>query len=365
MPKNKEKKSSKSSNYDLIPSTSVKPLNLVDVINFFWRWRKVLIIACSIAALLAIVITMPAITKPKYKATHIFYPTKNNSISDALLSDARQRQKDPLEFGEEEEAEKAMQILLSGDLMGRLVRNFNLYKHYNINPQTEKFPKTALDYKLKENISVTRTRYLSVTIEVLDENPQMAADIANGMAKLYDSVKTEIQNQIAIPALHIVERALQNKRDKITSIKNEMRKLGENGITNYEEQSRALAEEIYKLQASGGAKAAKLKDLLEQQKTLVSNGGDFVALNELIKLEEEKESDLIAQYDRRMVDVNENLSHKMTVQAAVKPEIKFWPKRTLVLLLSVLATFFGTAIVLVILELFKPTKAVIANTEEE
>ena len=64
-----------------------------------------------------------------------------------------------------------------------------------------------------------------------------------------------------------------------------------------------------------------------------------------------------------MVDVNENLSHKMTVQAAVKPEIKFWPKRTLVLILSVLATFFGTAIVLVILELFKPKK--LAVVEEE
>ena len=144
-----------------------------------------------------------------------------------------------------------------------------------------------------------------------------------------------------------------------------MRRLGEKGITNYEEQSRALAEEIYKAQAAGGVKAAKLKDLLDQQKTLVSNGGDFVALNELIKLEEEKESDLIAQYDRRMVDVNENLSHKMTVQAAVKPEIKFWPKRTLVLILSVLATFFGTALVLVILELFKPKQEPLAALEEE
>jgi len=340
-------------NYDLIPATSVKPLTLVDVVNFFWKWRKVLIIACGIAAVMAIVITMPFITKPKYKATHIFYPSKNNSISDALLTDAKVRQKDPLEFGEEEEAEKAIQILLSGDLMGRLVRNFNLYKHYNINPQTEKYPQTALEYKLKENISVTRTRYLSVTIEVLDENPQMAADIANGMAILYDSVKTEIQNQLAVPALQIVERALKAKRDKIQSIKDEMRSLGEKGITNYEEQSRALAEEIYKVQAVQGAKSSKLKDLIDQQKTLVSNGGDFVALNELIKLEEEKESDLIAQYERRMVDVNERLSHKMTVQAAVKPEIKFWPKRTLVLLLSVIATFFATSIILVIYEIYK------------
>ncbi|MEK0439120.1 MAG: hypothetical protein RLZZ504_36, partial [Bacteroidota bacterium] len=80
---------------ELIAAESIKPLNLADVINFFWRWRKVLMVACGIAALTAIVVTMPFITKPKYQATHIFYPTKNNSISDALLTDARQRQKDP------------------------------------------------------------------------------------------------------------------------------------------------------------------------------------------------------------------------------------------------------------------------------
>jgi len=336
---------------ELIAAENIKPLNLADVINFFWRWRKVLMIACGIAALTAIVVTMPFITKPKYQATHIFYPTKNNSISDALLTDARQRQKDPLEFGEEEEAEKAMQILLSGDLIGRLVRNFNLYKHYNINPTTEKYPKTAMDYKLKENISVTRTRYLSVKIEVLDEDPQMAADLANGMALLYDSIKTEVQNQIAVPALQIVERALQSKRDKIQGIKDNMRKLGEEGITNYEEQSRALAEEIYKAQSSG--RVGEMKKLLEEQKTLVKSGGDFVALNELIKLEEEKESDLIAQYERRVVDVNEKLSHKMTIEAASKPEIKFWPKRGFVTILSVLATFMATSLILVFFELYR------------
>lgn len=338
-------------NNDLIAAEDIKPLNLSDVINFFWRWRKAFTICCGFAAAMAMVVTMPFITKPKYQATHIFYPSKNNSISDALLTDASQRQKDPLEFGEEEEAEKAMQILLSGDLMGRLVRNFNLYKHYNINPQTEKYTKTALGYKLKENISVARTRYLSVKIEVLDEDPQMAADIANGMAILYDSITTEVQNQIAVPALKIVERALQSKRDKIQDIKDNMRKLGEEGITNYEEQSRALAEEIYKAQSSG--RVNEMKKLLEEQKILVKSGGEFVAMNELIKLEEEKESDLIAQYERRVVDVNEKLSHKMTIEAASKPEIKFWPQRGFVTIISVLATFAMTALILVFVELFR------------
>ena len=65
---------------ELIAAESIKPLNLADVINFFWRWRKVLMIACGIAALTAIVVTMPFITKPKYQATHIFYPPRTTQF---------------------------------------------------------------------------------------------------------------------------------------------------------------------------------------------------------------------------------------------------------------------------------------------
>jgi hypothetical protein len=325
-----------------------KPLNLADVVNFFWRWRKTIILVCLLAGLMAVIISSPLITKPKYKATHVFYPTTNNSISNALLTELNQRQKDPLEFGEEEEAEKALQILQSSELRSRLVRNFNLLKHYGIDPKKETQPQTALDYKIEENMSFSRTRYLSIKIEVLDEDPQMAANIANGIAALYDTVKTEIQKQIADPALAIVERALKEKQNKLTGLKDQLRELGNKGITNYEEQSRALAEEIYKAQAQG--QMGRVKDLNEQQKTLVSHGGDFIALNELIQQEAIKESDLIAQYEKRLVDVKENMSHKFTVSAASKPEIKAWPKRTLVVLMTLITTFAAISALLLIYE---------------
>ncbi len=330
------------------PEDIEKPVNLGDVVNFFWRWRKTIAMVCVAAGVLSVIISSPLITKPKYKATHIFYPTTNNSISNALLTELNQRQKDPLEFGEEEEAEKALQVLQSSELISRLVRNFNLLKHYGIDPKKESQPQTALSYKIEENINFARTRYLSIKIEVLDEDPQMAANIANGIAALYDTVKTEIQKQIADPALSIVERALKEKQNKLQGLKDQLRGLGEKGVTNYEEQSRALAEEIYKAQAMG--QAGRVTDLMEQQKTLVSHGGDFIALNELIQQEAIKESDLIAQYEKRLVDVKENMSHKFTVSAASKPEIKAWPKRTFLLLMTLLTTFAAISVLLLLYE---------------
>lgn len=336
-----------------------KPITLIDVVNFFWKWRKTLMIVCGIAIVAAAIFSSPIFVKPKYKAVHIFYPTTNNSISNALLTDLNQRQKDPLEFGEEEEAEKALQILQSSQLTSRLVRNFNLLAHYGIDPKKEKYPQSALQSKIEENISFNRTRYLSIRIEVLDRDPQMAANIANGIAALYDTIKTEIQKQVADPALAIVERALKQKQEKIQGIRDEMRKLGEQGVTNYEEQSRAIAEEIYKAQSAN--RLEKAKELLEQQKALVANGGMFISLNELLKLEEEKESDLMAQLEKRQVDVKESLSHKFTVSGASKPEMKAWPVRWLIVMVTLLFTFLATSIALLILEIIRNNKLAKSN----
>ena len=335
---------------DLIPENlAEKSINFIDVVNFFWRWRKYLLISVLIVGVLAAIVSSPLIITPKFKATHIFYPTTNNSIINALLTELSQRQKDPLEFGTEEEAEKALQVLQSSTLMGRLVSNFGLMKHYDVDPKGS-MPQTELANKMKSNISFNRTRYLSVEINVLDKDPKMAADLANGIAILYDSVKTEIQKQIAVPALNIVERALANKRAQITDIKRRLQDLGKLGIINYEEQTRALSEEIYKAQSAG--KTAKVEELRKEKDQLIANGGEYMALNELIQIEETKESDLISQLDKRTVDVNETLSHKFTLSEASVPETKAYPIRSLIVLLSMITAFAGTCLVLLGVELF-------------
>jgi capsular polysaccharide biosynthesis protein len=245
------------------PSSGI--VSFKDVLSLIARWKKQLIIL----AIAAIVISSVAsfMITPKYQSTVIFYPTTNNSISNALLTDLNQRQKDALEFGAEEEAEKALQILQSSKLTERLVRNYRLMEHYKIDPKSH-MKKTKLSEKISSNFKFARTRYLSIKVDVLDENPEMAAKMANGILDLYDSIKNEIQLDVAIPALEIVRRQMQAKENEINNLKSEIQKLGMEGVTNYIEQTRALAEEIYKARAAGNM--SKVLDLVEQQKTYLN-----------------------------------------------------------------------------------------------
>lgn len=320
-------------------------LTFKDVVALFSRWRKQLILLAIASVIVSSVVSF--MLTPKYKSTVIFYPTTNNSISNALLTDLNQRQKDPLEFGAEEEAEKALQILQSSKLTERLVRNFNLMAHYKIDPNSN-MRKTKLANKIGSNFSFSRTRYLSIRVDVMDEDPQMAAKMANGILDLYDSIKNEIQLEVARPALEIVKRQMQAKENEINNIKTELQKLGSEGVTNYEEQSRALNEEIYKARSLG--KMDKVSDLMEQLKSLVQFGGQFTALTETLQLELDKLSDLKAKYERAEVDVKETLNNKFTVSAADVAEQRAYPVRKLIVLVSLICTVAFAAIFFAIFE---------------
>ena len=316
-----------------------------DVVALFSRWRKQLIILGLVSIVVSSIISF--MLTPKYQSTVVFYPTTNNSISNALLTDLNQRQKDPLEFGAEEEAEKALQILQSSKLTERLVRNYNLLEHYKIDPKSS-LRKTKLANKIGANFSFSRTRYLSIRVDVMDEDAQMAAKMANGILDLYDSIKNEIQLEVAIPALDIVKRQMQAKENEINNIKSELQKLGSEGVTNYEEQSRALNEEIYKARAAG--KMDKVSDLIEQLKSLVQFGGQFTALTETLQLELDKLSDLKAKYERAEVDVKETLNNKFTVSGADVAEQRAYPVRKLIVLVSLICTIGFSAIFFAIYE---------------
>lgn len=317
--------------------------NFVDIVSLIWKYRKPLIIIGLSAAILTAIFTAPFFIKPKYAAEVVFYPTTINSIGNAMFTDLTQRQQDPLAFGEEEEAENALQLLNSSALQGRIIKNFDLLNHYEIELDGGS-PMTDLGRKMKNNIKFNRTRHLAVSINVLDHDPVKAAEIANGIAAIYDSVKTEIQKQVSLEALKIVEDEFQNKQKEVYELRQRLQELGKKGITNYEEQSRAIAEELYKT-----SNPTKKKVLQEQQEELAKYAGEFTYLNETLILELESLSKLRKRYEKSKVDVEKTLPQKFILTSASPAEKKSYPVRSMLVLLVTAAVGFFSIVVLLIM----------------
>ena len=99
-------------------------------------------------------------------------------ISQALLVEHNPYRKDVLEFGEELEAERLLQILNSDEMQNRIIEEFNLFEHYDIKPE-DKHAKTWMNLEFDDHFSFKRTELMSIEIEVLDENPEFAAAMSN------------------------------------------------------------------------------------------------------------------------------------------------------------------------------------------
>jgi uncharacterized protein involved in exopolysaccharide biosynthesis len=317
-----------------------------DILRFLIRWRKHLIIIGIIAAVISAAGSY--LITPRYEAEVVFYPTTVNSIGNAMFTDLNKREADVLAFGEEEEAENALQILKSDKLSSRIIKNFDLMKHYDIDPNG-KYPKTKLQEKMKKNIKFNRTRYLSVSIQVLDEDPIMAAKLANGIAASYDSVKTEIQQEVAREAFVIIEEEFKNKEKEVWDLKVGLQKLGEKGILDIEKQAQSISESLYAARARGN-NSVQIRELIAEKDTLAKYGSEYTNLYETLILELEELSELRKRYKKAKVDVEKTIPHKFIVSNASAPEKKALPNRKLIVLLGTAATFLMACVVLLFIE---------------
>ena len=85
----------KTSNGNYFDSTSL--------FEFFWRWRKPLIIIGITAAICSSIVSF--LIHERYKSSVIMFPVQSNAIAKALLTDDVSGKQDILQFGEEAQAE--------------------------------------------------------------------------------------------------------------------------------------------------------------------------------------------------------------------------------------------------------------------
>jgi capsular polysaccharide biosynthesis protein len=287
--------------------------------------------------------------KPEYESTVVLFPATSSSVSQSLLTDNTAK-KEILKFGEQEDVEQILQVLLSDEIRDRIIKKFNLMKHYEID-NNDSYPQTKLFKKYKENVTFTRTEFMSIQIKVTDNNAQFAANIANEIANQLDTVMNQIQNERAIQALKIVEKEYFDHLKFVNSIQDSLKKIREKGVVDYESQSEVYNDAYAKAIADGKLKGAEL--LQEKIKIIAEYGGAYVSLRELLEYEIKKSSILESKYTEAKVDVEQKLPHKYIVSKAIKAEKKSFPIIWLIVSVSTVSTFALALLLLIIFDNLK------------
>lgn len=316
----------------------------VDLILYLWNRRLPLILITGLAAVVSIIVSLTI--EEKYKSEVIIFPTAASSISHDLLA-TNIAKKEIMKLGEDEEVEQLLQVLNSDEIRARIIAKYDLMNHYEIDTAA-KYPLTMLNEEFDENISFLPTKFMSVQIQVMDKDPELAARMANDISNLVDTIMNNMQKERAQKALALVEHEYFAFKNNIKLLQDSLKKISAFGVVDYESQAEVTNQAYAQAILNGNTNAAnKLQKKLD---VLAKYGGAYMAIAYQLEFETEQLSKLKAKYGEAQLDATQNLPNKFVVNSATIAEKKSYPIRWLIVFVSTVSAFIMTVLLLVVFD---------------
>lgn len=309
-----------------------------------WKWRKLIAIVTVAGALGAFAITMTM--DDYFKSVAVIFPAKTNSVSVGKNLAMREN---VTEFGEEDQAEQLLQILQSADIRNEIISRFNLVEHYGVDPDA-KYVNTQLIKKFNENISFSRTKFGSIEIEVLDKDPEIAAQIANEIVIQVDSAKNRMIRDRIVEPLRIAEEHYHELNRELDELVRKMVAYADSGVVGGQERA-SLIDAL--------AEARKNRDKEEEVnlRHLIAMNNKYGAAHDalsVIRIEKARRLEEMREiYDQMLADAKIAISHKFVVEYATPAERKSYPVRSLIVLVSGFAIFAFSIIMILFINRLK------------
>lgn len=318
-----------------------------NLIVFLWKKRKQLMVITAIGAILATAISF--MITPLFLSTAIIFPTATSTVS---FNVERNAKASAMDFGEDEQAEQMLQILKSSKIRDLVSARFDLMKHYGISEESTT-KKHTFGKAYNEHISFERTRYGSIAINVLDKDPKMAADIANKIIDLYDSVKNEMIKERTVPAFEINIRKRKMLQENIKDLDKRLDSLTSRGVVAAE--ARANLFEAY-----NSAKGAEDKKFFKHKiDSNLKYGAEYDGLATLMEEKMGKLSDFESVFEQAESDAHAHFNHKFVVEKAEVADRKEKPKKSIIILVATIASFVFGGFYFLITERIKELKKVV------
>ena len=315
-----------------------------NLLLFIWRKRKILILITGIAGVVSMVVSF--MMTPLYLSTAIVFPAATSTVS---FSEQRNAKAAAMDFGEEEQSEQLVQILQSSRIRNKIVDQFDLMKHYDIDT-TDANKHYLLMKEYEGHFAFIRTRYGSIQIDVLDRDPELAAEMANKIVDLIDTVKNNMVAERTWPAFEINTRKKNLLDQDLKLVLVKMDSLADLGVVSIEGRTNLF-------QAFVDAKNQEDRTFLRQQIDVnLKYGAKFDALEQIRDEKIVKLEKFLDSYEQAESDANSVFNHKFVVEQAVVADKKDQPKRLIIVLLSMIGTFVFMVFALLIADRIKELK---------
>ncbi|MBR4135030.1 MAG: hypothetical protein IKU03_01265 [Bacteroidales bacterium] len=320
--------------------------NSFSIIQFLWRWKWWLLAICLATMIISLGCSM--LIKPRFKSTAVIYAPRTNSGAKILLNEENYNERlDMKAYAIEEETEQMMQLLSAQEIKDSLIEKYHLAEYYDI-PMDSKGAKTKLNKTLTNNITIKRTQFGAITISVSDEDPQMACNMTQDILRLLDTVKNRAEHERAAAAYYALVDQLDSIGREIDRIDDTIKMCMEHGVYDVETQSERMMQQ-YAIAVAGGNTAAANR-IKEEMKNMAEWGPKLDAAQNL--------QYYFIQYQslckQKMMDAKLDMSNRIPVKFVVDnptpADKKYYPKKSIIMLVSTFCVFLLSILALLIFE---------------
>lgn len=335
--------------------------NSFSLVQFMWQKRKTLILVCLVVAVVSLIASF--LVTPKFKSTAIVYAPRTNSVAKILLNEESYNERlDMKAYADDEETEQMMEILNSREIKDILIDKFDLYNHYGLGEGVS-YRQTKMYKYLKGNIEVKRTQYGAIAVSVIDKDPQLAADMANEILVLLDSVKNRIDHERTIASYNLLKRQLEIVDAEVQRIDDSVQVLMQNGVFDFKSQSERVMQQYATAVAQGNT--AGMKRLEDELKKMATWGPRSLTLYEEQAYFREYQSVVKIKMMNAIVDMDTEIPVKFVIERAIPADKKTYPKKSLIVLLSTVSAFILAVLVLLTIDKIRETPVTAVQSEED
>jgi uncharacterized protein involved in exopolysaccharide biosynthesis len=307
--------------------------NSVDLLIYIWKKKFILIIVGILAGVSSILVSL-SIT-PMYKSSVVMFPTSSTSVARTLLLSNSNPKDGVYDFGDEQEAEQLLQVLHSEPLRSMIIEKYNLMEHYGIDPN-EKYPRTRLLETYLGNVTFRLTEYQSVEIVVMDKDPVISAAIANDICDLVDTVYRDMKRDRALGALNLIETEYIIAQENLLILEDSIRRFGASLRSEIDTDGNPTNNFLQAI-AEYGVPYMHMLNASRQEMGVVMN--------------------LRYRTHEARFQADQTLPNKYVVERAVPSEKKAYPNKSLIVIVSVLATLLFSLIIMIVIDSVKARMA--------
>ena len=313
------------------------------------KWKKQFMWITIVSALVTGVIVF--LIPKQYKSVAILFPARQFSVSKLVIEANAGNQEDYMTFGDADDTEKLMQLLTCDELKIKVADAFDLWHRWKVKDTV--FSYHYLKLKWDDMVTIKRTEFNSVRIEVHDYTAMGASIIANGISDYVDSVRFSMNREVSGKVLKIVKDEYETTLSRMKILEDSLDKLRKLGVLHFKEQVKAYSKSYAKaIEKNDGAAAQRLEAKLD---TLKKYGSAYQNIHDDLDKYASKYPDIKMKYDEALVNYNTMLPIKFVVEKAKPNEFKAKPKRLVMIALAVVAANLLGLFFLLIKEKFGST----------